>query len=109
MVIMLLSEFSNGMRVLWCLSGEEYLKCINAEDREYVGDDKLWERFCTNPHRTFVELPDQDQERLFSIIAHRNYKAGLSVCPNHMHYLCADYTKPPSKCLAQSGQCPRSP
>ena len=65
-------EFHNALRILMCLSGAEFLACINAEDREYFGDDKLLEKFRANPHRNFCELPTQDAERLFAIIHERN-------------------------------------
>lgn len=73
-----LYEFLNGIRVLWNINAAEYLACINAEDREYFGDEELWHRFRGEPHKTFAELPQQDQERLFAIIERRNANAGIS-------------------------------
>lgn len=75
---MTLQEFTNGLRVLWCLSGDEYLGCINAEDREYLGDDLLLERFRRDPQKAFAHLPDQDQVRVFAIIEQKNKKAGFT-------------------------------
>jgi len=72
-----LQQFLNGVRVLMCINQEEFLACINKEDRLYFGDQELSNRFFKNPHRCFCELPTQDQERLFAIIAERNAKAGL--------------------------------
>ena len=74
---MTFDQFHNGLRVLYCISGSEFLSCINAEDREYIGDDKLLERFRANPHKYFCECPTQDAERLFGIITERNAMAGL--------------------------------
>lgn len=70
--IMRLDEFLNGIRVLWNIDADEYLACINVEDREYYGDGPLWEAFRDRPHRTFVGLPTQDQERVFAVIEKRN-------------------------------------
>ncbi len=75
---MTLAEFSNGLRVLLNIDAHEFLGCINAEDRLAVGDKLLWETFRDSPHRTFIRLPTQDQERLFAVIQDRNRKAGLS-------------------------------
>lgn len=72
---MTLEEFANGLRVLWNIDMRQYLTCINEEDREYVGDNKLWEAFRNDPHKTFANLPDQDQRRVFAIITERNAKA----------------------------------
>jgi len=72
---MTLEEFTNGLRVLWNIDMRQYLACINEEDREYVGDNKLWEAFRTDPHRAYAGLPLQDQERVFAIITERNQKA----------------------------------
>jgi len=69
---MTLQEFLNGIRVLWNIDADQYLSCINREDREYFGDESMWCRFSDNPHRTFSALPTQDQERLFAIIQQRN-------------------------------------
>ena len=69
---MTLEEFTNGIRVLWNIDRREYLACISEEDREYIGDDKLWEDFRTDAHRTFARLPTQDQRRVFAIIEKRN-------------------------------------
>ena len=74
---MTLRQFLNGLRVLWNLDAAEYLGCINAEDREYFGDEALWNKFVAQPHRTFSGLPDQDQERVFAVIRRRNEKAGI--------------------------------
>lgn len=71
------NEFHNGLRVLMCLSGAEFLGCLNDEDREYFGDEKLLEKFRANPHRNFCELPTQDAERLFAIIQEKNAKSAL--------------------------------
>lgn len=70
-----LNEFTNGLRVLWNIDMREYLNCINDEDREYIGDEKLWNAFAKEPHRTFAGLPTQDQERVFAIITARHAKA----------------------------------
>ena len=67
-----LAQFLNGLRVLFCIDAREYLACINIEDREFFGDAELWKKFASNPHRTFCELPDQDQRRVFAIIEARN-------------------------------------
>jgi hypothetical protein len=72
---MTLEEFTNGVRVLWNIDMRQYLSCINDEDREYVGDEKLWNDFSANAHKTFANLPDQDQRRVFAIIVERNAKA----------------------------------
>lgn len=71
---MTLQEFLNGVRVLWNIDMREYLTCINDEDREYFGDNKLWGDFAKDAHRTFANLPQQDQERVFAIIEKRNAK-----------------------------------
>lgn len=73
-----LAQFHNGLRVLYCLSGDEFLACINAEDKEFFGTEKLLERFRANPHRYFCECPTQDAERLFAVIIRKNAAAGLS-------------------------------
>lgn len=70
-------QFLNGIRVLWNIDAAEYLACINPEDRAHFGDDKLWQRFQAEPHRTFSGLPSQDQERVFAIVERRNAKARL--------------------------------
>ena len=75
--MMTLAEFTNGIRVLWNIDAEEYLACINQEDRDYFGDSVLWLRFQGDPHRTFSGLPDQDQRRVFALVERRNAKAGL--------------------------------
>jgi hypothetical protein len=75
---MTLDEFLNGIRVLWNIDAEQYLACINKEDREYFGDSVLWLRFQGDPHRTFSGLPDQDQRRLFALVERRNADAGIS-------------------------------
>ncbi len=75
---MSLNEFLNGIRVLWNVGADEYLSCINPEDRGYFSDEVLWRRFATEPHRTFANLPDQDQERIFALIQRRNEKAGIA-------------------------------
>jgi hypothetical protein len=74
---MTLHQFLNGIRILWNINANEYLACINQEDREYFGDDKLWARFRDEPHRTFAQLPDQDQVRIFALIEQRNVRAGI--------------------------------
>lgn len=71
-------EFNNGLRVLLCINCKTFLECINPEDREFVGDNQLWDRFVKNPYQTFLNLPTQDSLRLFDIIETRNTKAGLS-------------------------------
>lgn len=73
---MTMQQFLNGVRVLWNIDMAEYLACINVEDREHFGDIDLWEKFSRQPHRTFAELPDQDQRRVFAIIEKRNAKQG---------------------------------
>jgi len=75
---MTLAQFLNGLRVLWNIDADEYLACINQEDREHFGDDVLWKRFVSAPHRTFAGLPGQDQKRIFALIERRNIKAGLA-------------------------------
>lgn len=70
-----LRQFTNGARVLWNIEGDEYLACINKEDREFIGDTILLDRFRRDPHRAFVSLPTQDQERVFAIITERNKRA----------------------------------
>ncbi len=75
---MTIDEFLNGVRVLWNMNADEYLGCINQEDREYFGDDVLWARFRDEPHKTFAGLPDQDRERIFALIERRNTKAGIA-------------------------------
>lgn len=65
-------DFHHALRILLCLSGEEFLSCVNAEDREFIGDDKLLERFRQNEFKTFLELPTQDSERLFALIERKN-------------------------------------
>lgn len=75
---MTLQEFLHGIRILWNIEGDEYIACINKEDREHFGDDDLMKRFLRDPQRTFVSLPDQDQKRVFAIIEKRNKEAGLS-------------------------------
>lgn len=75
---MTLAQFHNGLRVLYCLSGDEFLACINDEDKEYYGADKLLEKFRANPHKYFVECPTQDAQRLFAVITKRNADAGLA-------------------------------
>lgn len=67
-----LQEFLNSIRILWNIDRPEYLECINDEDREFLGDQLLWERFARDPHRAFVALSTQDQERVFAIIQERN-------------------------------------
>lgn len=74
---MTLYQFLNGIRILWNIGYDEYLACINDEDREFFGDDALWERFATEPHKTFSGLPEQDQTRIFSLIEKRNTQAGI--------------------------------
>lgn len=74
---MQLHQFLNGLRTLFCIDMREYLSCINTEDREHFGDRELWEKFAKNPHRTFCELPDQDQRRVFAIIEARQQKPPL--------------------------------
>lgn len=72
-----LPQFSNALRVLWNIDAAEYLACINATDRGFFEGRRLWETFRDNPHRTFLALPTQDQERVFAIIEQRNKDAGL--------------------------------
>lgn len=67
-------DFHHGLRILICLSGEEFLSCINAEDREFFSDAVLLGRFRKNEFKTFLELPTQDAERLFAIIERKNAK-----------------------------------
>jgi hypothetical protein len=74
---MTLYQFLNGTRILWNIGADEYLSCINQEDRDYFGDTKLWKTFQQAPHRTFSGLPDQDQQRIFTLIERRNAKVGL--------------------------------
>ena len=74
---MTLAEFLNGIRVLWNIDADEYLPCINQEDREYFGDNLLWLRFAGDPQRTFSGLPSQDQQRVFALIERKNAKAGI--------------------------------
>ena len=74
---MTLHEFLNGTRVLWNINADEYLGCINQEDREFFGDGELWGRFRDEPHKTFAGLPDQDQKRIFALIERRNAKAEI--------------------------------
>ena len=75
--LMPLRQFLNGIRILWNINADEFLGCINVEDREYFGDEALWKRFRDDPHKTFAGLPSQDQERIFAIIQKRNVRAGL--------------------------------
>ena len=74
---MTLYQFLNGIRILWNIGADEFLSCINAEDREYFGDSALWKRFRDDPHKTFSGLPEQDQKRIFALIEARNTKAGI--------------------------------
>lgn len=74
---MYLYQFLNGLRVLWNLDADEYLACINHDDRDYFGDGPLWSAFTANPHKTFSGLPDQDKERIFAVIQQRNERANL--------------------------------
>lgn len=69
---MTLDEYLNGLRVLWCIDAVDFLACINEDDRDYFGDDYLWNKFRQSPHRTFVELPTHDQKRIFAIIEERS-------------------------------------
>jgi len=73
---MTLYQFLNGIRILWNINADEYLDCLNKEDREFFGDETLWARFRDDPHRTFSGLPEQDQERIFALIERRNTTAG---------------------------------
>jgi hypothetical protein len=75
---MTLEQFLNGIRILWNIGADEYLACINKEDREYFGDESLWGQFATSPHKTFAALPDQDQRRIFALIERRNARAGIA-------------------------------
>ena len=74
---MTLAEFLNGIRVLWNIDADEYLPCINQEDREYYRDVNLWSRFRSAPHMTFSGLPSQDQQRVFALIERKNAEAGI--------------------------------
>lgn len=74
---MTLYQFLNGIRILWNLSADEFLFCINQEDREFFGDKALWTRFRDDPHKTFAGLPEQDQVRIFDLIERRNTAAGI--------------------------------
>lgn len=74
---MTLRQFSNGVRVLWNIERDEFLACINDADRRFVGDEILADAFMTDPIRTFIRLPDQDQERVFKIIERKNKEARL--------------------------------
>lgn len=74
---MTLQELLNSIRFFWNIDPGQYLACINAEDREFLGDVLILERFRRDPFRAFVSLPTQDQERVFAIIERKNKEAGL--------------------------------
>lgn len=61
--MMTLREFSNGLRILWNIEQDEFVKAgCPAED---------WRRFADNPHRYFVGCPDAYQDGLWRIIEGR--------------------------------------
>lgn len=71
------AQFHNGIRVIMCLSGDEVLGATNSEDREFLGDDLILERFRRDPLKYFVACPTQDSEWMFAIIERKNKEAWL--------------------------------